>query len=361
MNLNLRNLDFLSKAIQSSCPKTGDKRKDSIYFDFDEKKLLFHHDKFNGEISFDFKVSSIEESFTNFFIDMSKFLYILKDMDIDNVELIFEEKEGSLIPVFKKNSDIYKISYIISEKEDLIINLDENLYQKVSFNRGDISLIEQAAMFIDYHDDNSFNSVAVSNSGKVFGTTPTRFFEASFKTIPNNLFVHRDIIKVLGCFNEVDVIYNDSYFILKGESFRFIYIIGNCHSVIPSEEDKANVVSKDYSIVVNKKEFLETLKFFDPFYITDSKPIRITVEDEEHLKISTVSSYDVIEKTIQSKSSKEIIGFSAKYNAAIIKSAIGTISENELSIYVNQDKIGAVFTDSTNKKESIIIQYAESD
>jgi len=361
MKLNLSNLENMQRALQSSTPRTGDKKKDSIYFDFDRKKLFFHNDRFNGYVKFAFEVSSIEEKFANFFIDASKFFYVLKDMDKGSIELSFEENEGSLIPVFKKGTDIYKLSYIISDEEDFLVAIDKQDYKTFTLSEEDASCIEEASLFIDAHDDMSFNAVSVSSNKKVFGVTPTRFYEAGISTeMEEPLFIHKDVVKVIPHIPlESTYLYGDNKIIVVGESYQLVYNMGNSHSVIPSEEDKQNVVSKENCIKINKKEFAETLKFFDPFYITDSKPIRLTISSENVLKISTVSSYDVVEKSIPCESKD--LSYTGKFNATIIKNAVNILKEETLYIYVNTEKIGAIFTDSKSSKEVVVIKYAETD
>ena len=360
MILNLEKIVSLKKTIKESCPKTGDQKKDSIYFDFDKNKAFFHNERFNGEVDFSFEVDSMDEEIVNFYVNTFKFFFIINDFDPTAVQLSFEHKDGSFIPVFHKDKDIYKISYIISE-DDLSMDIDEKEYQSINLLKDDIKMIEEAALFIDYNDEYSFNSVAISSDSKVFGTTPTRFFEGKLEeTIKDSFFIHRDVVKALVTLDSCNVLYTEGRFIIKNKDYRLVYNTGASHTVIPSEEDKGNVVSKEHCIILDKNELKENLKFFEPFYTTDSKPIRLTIEDNETMKISTVSSYDIVEKSISAKS-ENLVGFTAKYNATIIKNILNIFEEKELMVYVDSDKIGALFTDSTNKKEAVVIQYAESD
>lgn len=364
MKINLKNLETLQRVIHISCFKTGDKRKDSMYFDFKREVLVFHNERFNGEINFSFQKDE-EEKVVNFFVDLTKFFYVLKEMNSESVTLIFEEKDGTFIPVFKNGSDIYKISYIISEEEDLELEFIEEEYKKINFSSETIKLMDQASIFVDQQEIDKFNSVSLSTDNKVFGLTTTRFFSSNIsETLEDELFIHKDLTKVLSSLTiNFDFFYDERKFILKNDYFRFIYSVRNSHSVIPTEDQIKSVSSKDFYFSLNKKSFLDLLKFFDPFYVSDSKPIRFEVVSKKELKVSTVSSYDVVEKLIdfsEELTTEDLLGYSAKFNGSIIKNALSVFDSDSVMFFASFEKNGLLISDSISPtKEVVVLKYKE--
>lgn len=362
MKLDLTKFVALQKVIQYSAPKKNEQRYDSSYFDFEASKIYVTSERFNGEIEFSFQTEE-DEVVKNFFIDTAKLFLTLQDFDVYDVEMTLKETENSFAPLLKKGRNTYRISSILAEDEDFEVDLPEGNLAKTVLTRKELDAVSEAVLFVDAHNEYKFNSVSISTDGKVFGITPTRLYITQLEntSLDVNLALHRDIVKILNNFNEVEINYSeDSAIILaKGEGFKFIYGYGETHTEIPSEDDISNVISRETAIEVDSKATLELLRFFDPFYQYDSKPIRITVESETELKLSTVSSFDEVEKYMEATSPSELVGTTFKVNGSILKNALSLMEERKINVYASEGVMGILVTDETCGKEVIITKYQD--
>ena len=75
MKLDLTKLSEYEKLVTIASPKTGMRKKDSLYFNFQEKKIFIHSDYMVAYINFDFTADENEE-YQNVFFDTKKLFII---------------------------------------------------------------------------------------------------------------------------------------------------------------------------------------------------------------------------------------------------------------------------------------------
>ncbi len=363
MKLDLTKLSEYEKLVTIASPKTGMRKKDSLYFNFEEKKIFIHSDYMVAYINFDFTVDENEE-YQNVFFDTKKLFIILNNFDKDDVELVFERMQNdNLIPKFIKGKDSFTIEHLLGDEENFEVNF---LTSSFEFKVDDFisTLVKEAYQFVDQTKDNQFNSIAINNVG-VYGVTPARLYE--FKTNlfdfnlseDENIVIHRDVAKFIASLTETD---NCNCFYSEGKikfevnnTFQFVFAVPYKHTIIPTTTDIETNFASITAIKIDRKLLLETLKFFDPFYSQDSKPIRLNILSDTELELSTVSDFDTIKKIIPITGNSILNGFIAEYNGDIIKLALNNLTVDDVEIFCDFEKLGIVITAENDLQKIVAI------
>ncbi len=368
MKLDLTKLSKYEKLVAIASPKTGMRKKDSLYFNFDEKKIFIHSDYMVAYINFDFSINEGEE-YQNVFFDTKKLFIILNNFNKNDVELVFELMQNDvLIPKFLKGKDSFTIEHLLGDEEDFEVNF---LADSVDFKIDDFlsTIVKEAYQFVDQTKDNQFNSIAINNVG-VYGVTPARLYE--FKTNlfdsklieDENIIIHRDVAKFISSLTEedsCDCFYSDGKIKFEiDNTFQFVFAIPYKHTIIPTSVDIETNFASVNSIRIDRKLLLDTLKFFDPFYSQDSKPIRLSLISDTELELSTVSDFDTIKKIIPINGSSILNGFVAEYNGDIIKLALNNLTVDNVDIFCDFEKLGIVITAEDDLQKIVaIMKYQE--
>lgn len=364
MKINLDVLREYSKTILTVCPKTGNMEFDSLYFDFDARKIIFHNEYVFGAIDFDFEAEQ-DEDYSNMFIDLHKFLFLIASED--DITLKFTPKPGgSLIPRFYNSSGKYVLTHLIRDEQlnEELESFVKEYYQvsHITLTEDLIATLKETTNFIGVND-NEFNSVVLLGN-TLHGTTPDKYFHNELEvSFDEEITLHKSLIKLLGTLKEADIslkIKHEGIYSLEKANKIFLLLTSDnpVHTQVPGEEDIEGIISFDTQVTVEKAVLLENIKFFDPFYSQDSKPVAIAINDGVMI-LSTVSDSDDVSKEISLAYSDESLnGFKAEFDSITMKNAIGVLSTDHVSLYIDPEKdaIAIAEKDST-KKYVAVMQY----
>lgn len=370
MKLNLRNLKKYEKQILSIIPKKGDKKKDSVYFDFDEKIIYFRGDACIGHIYFDFEKEEDDEIVVNLFIEANKLLMILKDYE-DPSTVIFriEETDKNIkVPIFYHRSNSYIITHII-EKEYFEVNLDNQTFLKATIDEEVLNLISESNSFISQYDE-TYNSIVISEN-KVLYFSPAVMYSGKISydlELKKPIFLHKFLVKILSFFSEsVDIETSEETTVLYiKDQIRILFSNKIINKEVPDQTEIDKAFPRENKMVLNVKDFTENLRFLDPFYSQDSKPVTISVDLSNNVVFSNLSDTDTIHRQLDAISvDEDLAGYRSSLNANLLKEAMKVFKSFETcNVYCDCDEnyVGIVLTDSeeTSNREISIVSYMEN-
>jgi len=360
MKLDLSNLKKYEKLILSTCQRTGNFKMDSLMFDFDNSRIVFHYDRefiFLGEVKFEFTVEEGEEYSSKIFLNSQKFFAILQNYE--NTQEI-NCKWVNKLPMFINGRNTYQIQGVPSNMDEDLKIITESELTPYTFSGDIIKVLKEAVNFLDSNSED-INSISILNN-KVIALTSTSIYESKIDfplEEEEEVKIHNYVVKFLSFLEDVSVEYDEENLLIKEDSdnIKIIFKSPHINTYIPEDSEVDDMFESTKNVVVDATKFTALLKSFDPFYDEDSKPINFDFKEEE-INLSTVSDYDHINQHFKLVENNECKDFVTQFNANTVRLALGVL-DKEVKFYVSDDKKGAIFTSGNEDKKVYLVSLKQ--
>lgn len=371
MTLNLSNLITYEQMIKKSSQRTGVFKQDALYFSFEEKRIYLGNTYFLGFVNFDFHLEE-NEIVKDFYIDKDKLFFMLKDFeDLTSINMILEDSKGrdkynSYIPVFKNGKNEYIIKSLIQSKTENLPKDDD--YETIKIGIDDILKIKEIIKFVDINSqiNSAFIEDGYDNPEEkwIYAISASSYYHAK-TNLTSKFVIHRLFAEILSVIpstqEEITLLYNEGYNAIEIENKITIYFSNkDTNYYFPTKDEYVNevgvpLVRFNNSISLNFKELQNALKFFDPFYSLESRPLTATVLNDSELEFKSMSDEDKITKIIPiSEVDLSLVGVEVKFNSLNLKKALETYKNDTINFYLNENERGLGVALNPNEKKIYI-------
>lgn len=364
IKLNLEKLKKYKKPILNAFPSNSTVKKHRYFYVDFEKSLIKALNSTNYiEVGFEYEVEE-DIDIVNFYVDLHKLFYILKE-DTINLKFLGENKT----PVFYDSNGEYAISFEPNDKEGFNLPYDirngEGVDQTFTLSEDDKKIISEASQFFPPTLD-EFNSLIIQNKS-IFCITRSHMYTNSISVdLEENVQIglHKNVVKTLLLikedFNLKTISGEKNPIVAINEDILFV-LEENVLFMLPSEEDLKTLYPTDSYVRLKKEEAIETLAFFDPFYIKDSKPVDLRMKEEGVLELSVSSSFDVVKKEVALEDfTDDLEDFEVQYNGSTLKDMINLIQGEDVIFYLSNNHIGVLVTEEGTDRKAILVRYKKS-
>jgi len=356
MIIDISGLRKFEKTIVSAMPKVKERKKDSLFFNFKENKIMFSSvSSVIGEILFEYELEDDSEKIENCYFDMTKLFIMINSINCDKLTLkfVFNENLDDYEPTFYHKNDKYMISNIIEEAK-FDFKEEDQKYDNYSFSQEIINKISDALQFVD-EGGVEFNSV-VFDKDKIWCVTPTRFYKGNSElNVVNKIEIHKDFANIIKTFESCEVGYSENIIKIFKGSLKIFMTGKETHTYTPSQEEIDATTTTETFIELDRKEILNDINFLVKFNSEDSNPIRLKFDDK-NLTLRTLSDSDDITKSIEyidSNLDNHDDGFNGKFLASFLR----MIKNDTFKMYLSPDKNGITLKSEDNDFEVVIIKY----
>lgn len=361
ITIDFTKLKKYEKPILTAFPKdrTGlNKKANYFYIDFDNKVVKASNGTSHIEIDFSYNKDE-NDQIKNFYVDLHKLFFVIGEGDIN-----LKFKGDNNTPVFFDDSGEYAIDHISEDNKAYVLPINlrekESVDASITIGEEEKATIGEAFNFFSPSLE-EFNSLVLSSNRTSCITRVHMYInDSNFQIEDREIGIHKNVAKILLMFKEditlmsiekekdSIVIMNEDLLLVVEEKVKFQQ---------PPMEAIEGLYPKEDFIKVDKKAMLDTLLFFDPFYTTDSRPIKFEVK-ENILECSVTSTVDSVVKEVPIlESSEGIVGTIVKYNSSTLKDMIKLVDSEQLFFYFNDEKMGIKVSNGESNKKMILIRY----
>ena len=367
MKLNLKNLKNNAKFINPIIVNGGSVFYKSYYFNFETKKVMLFNETTQSSVDFTFEAEENEEVL-NFYVDsvllnnvltLSDTVEVLTVMDTESSEKKYKDV------TFKVGKDKFKLPFLHDELDEFSFDEDVCTKMDLTITNNLLSILKKVTPVIPLNDNNKsmLHGIFFKN-GKLIATDKIRFIDLKITDDIEDSGLSYDILKFLNLSDgkeTIELYETDSLYKMVIDSQLNLVIRKRCDlklEVDTSSPDFRKHFEADTTMKVERVELKNALNFLKTFLSSlsdDSLTIEIEEDKAQLIFEDNVNKIFTKKEINITEVDPAIVGtrLTVKFNH--INELFNYLDAKVFEIQINPEARGFNVVDSTEPENHVVI------